>query len=193
MAWAIVIGVIVLSLIAIGAALLHRRRHREWRQLARELKLRFSPHGPRIDGSLRGRKVVVRTSSESSDTAAGVEVVEIQVAVHKVPVGMYVESAPGPIGELKSYLEGTAAVGDPSFDEHAVLKTDGKAHAEQIQQYWELGRRRVFLQLASELEADRLTLGDGKLVAQMREVVSNRGHISRLLGTMLDAAAGLDG
>lgn len=188
------IALLILVIIAIGAMttwMLRRRRRDVWQQLARTRGLTFSDpsDGPRIRGMIDERAVEVTTDDTSSDRDfGGVEVVRLSVSLQKVPIGMTAEGVPGLIGDLAVLAEESVELEPEEFHRDVLIRGDGNA----ARSYWTEHRKHVFLALVRTAPCDQVFIRDGRLTAEMREVVSDHHRLEQLLEQLLDAATVLD-
>jgi hypothetical protein len=188
------VGLLVLAMLAVGGLAtwaLNRRRRDVWHELAVARGLTFSDRsdGPRVSGHLDGRLVEVSLDDFSSDRdLGGVEVVRIAVALYGVSPAITAEGIPGLIGDLAALGEERVHFSSEAF-QHNVLVSGDDA---QARAYWSPPRQEAFLELVQKLPCDQVELRGGRVIAELREVVSDRGRLERILDGLLHAAASLD-
>lgn len=188
------VGLLVLAMIAVGGLAtwsLNRRRRDVWHELALARGLLFSERseGPRVRGHLDGRLVEVSLDDFSSDRdLGGVEVVRIAVALRGVSPAMTAEGIPGLIGELAALGEQRVDFASEPFQQNVLVRGDEA----QTRDYWSSPRQDAFVQLVQTLPCDQVELRGGRLVAELREVVSDRARLEQILDGLLRAAATLD-
>lgn len=188
------IVVAIAGLVAGAAWLLKRRRHDVWSEFARRRGLTFlaPPEGPAVTGRSDGRAVAVTTTGSSSDRGVGgVAVVRMSVGLNNVPPGMTAEGVPGLIGDLAVLAEDRI-----EFEEEEDFSRDVLVKAEDepaARTWWSRDRQQAFLQLVTQAPSDHVAIRNATLVAEFREVVSDRNHLDRLLDLLLTAAPRLDG
>jgi len=190
-------GEVVLLLLAVMIAvsiitwLVRRRRQDVWKELANRRGLRFADRkeGPRITGQLQGRSVTVNVDEESSDRdVGGVEVVLISVGVNGFPPNVTAEGVPGLIGDLVGLSEDRINFEPEEFHRDVLIKGDET----EARNYWSNHRKEVFLKLVRTAQCDQVTIRDGVLVAELREIVSDRIRLEQLLDELMNAAKILD-
>lgn len=188
------VGLLVLAMLAVGGLAtwsLKRRRRDVWHELAQARGLHFSDRseGPRVRGHLDGRLVEVSLDDFSSDRdLGGVEVVRIAVALRGVSPAMTAEGIPGLIGDLAALGEQRLDFSSEPFQQNVLVRGDEA----QTRDYWSSPRQDAFVQLVQTLPCDQVELRGGRLIAELREVVSDRGRLEQILDGLLRAAATLD-
>jgi len=181
----------VVGLIAVTTWLLNRRRRDVWGQLAINRGLIYSDRsdGPRLQGSLQGRSVAVTTDDASSDRdIGGVEVVRMTVSLQGIPTGMTAEGVPGLMGDLAALAEDRVDFEPEEFNRDVLIQGDAQA----ARSYWTDPRKGVFLEMVRTAPCDQVYIRDGRLTAELREVVSDRQRLEQLLDQLLAAANILD-
>lgn len=183
--------VVVVGLTVVATWLLHWRRRDVWQQLAMARGLTFSDRsdGPRIRGAIQGRTVEAITEDASSDRdIGGVEVLRMSVILQGFPAGLTAEGVPGLIGDLAVLTEDRIDFEPEEFNRDVLVQGD----EDVARNYWTGPRRDAFLELVRTAPCDQVSIRDGRLTAELREVVSDRQRLEHLLDQLLDAARVLD-
>jgi hypothetical protein len=189
--------VIFIGVIAVGGIIwaatraLHQRRRNVWDELARSRGLTFSDDtdGPRVSGSLEGRAVEVSVDDFSSDRdVGGVEVVRIAVELHGVPRAMSAEGVPGLIGDLAALAEERIHFEQEPFNHNVLVQGDESP----ARTYWTHRRQTTFLQLVETLPCDQVEIREARVIAELREIVSDRSRLEQILDRLMSAAPTLD-
>jgi hypothetical protein len=192
----LVLGISI-GVIAVGAVVwavtsaLHRRRRDVWHGLARSHGLRFADDadGPRVSGAVEGRAVEVSVDDFSSDRdVGGVEVVRIAVELHGVPAAMSAEGVPGLIGDLAALAEERIHFEQEPFNHNVLVQGDESP----ARTYWTHRRQNTFLQLVETLPCDQVEIREGRAIAELREIVSDRRRLEQILDGLMNAAPALD-
>lgn len=184
---------VILGLVAIVSWTLRRRRSDVWQQLARRRGLKFveTTEGPRISGEVEGRRVQIATDTTSSDQdVGGVAVVQMSVALRGVPADMRAEGIPGIIGDLAALTEDRVHFDGEMFDRHVLIRGENEA---AIRQFWSESRQQTFLELVERELSDQIAIENAALIAEVREIVSDRQILEAILDSLLTAASRLDG
>lgn len=191
---AVQIGLVILAIVIVGGLLtwgLQRRRRDVWHELARRRGLTFAERteGPRVSGQLEGRTVEISIDDFGSDRdVGGVEVVRIAIGLRGVPVGMSAEGVPGLIGDLAVLAEERIAFEHDEFHHNALVQGDES----QARVYWTPPRQNAFVQLVKTLPCDQVEIREGRVIAELREIVSDQRRLEQILDGLLGAAASLD-
>jgi hypothetical protein len=192
-----VVLVVLVGVVAVGAIIwavtwaLQRRRRDVWHRLARSRGLTFvdSTDGPRVSGHLEGRAVEVSVDDFSSDRdLGGVEVVRIAVDLHGVPQAMSAEGVPGLIGDLAVLAEERIDFEPEAFRRNVLVQGDES----QARAYWTPSRQDTFVNLVETLPCDQVEIREGRAIAELREIVSDRRRLEQILDGLMGAAAALD-
>jgi hypothetical protein len=183
--------IVAVAVIAI-TWMLKRRRRDVWRELARRRGLAFGDgdDGPRLSGQFAERTVEVSIDDFSSDRdLGGVEVVRIAVELERVPGGLTAEGIPGLIGDLSALGEQRIEFEPVPFQQNVLVQGDeGPARA-----YWTAARQDAFVRLVDTLPCDQIELRDGRVIAELREIVSDRRRLEQIIDGLVNSASTLDG
>ncbi len=183
----------VIAVVAIATWLLNRQRHDVWSRIAKRYGLSYvaPPDGPRVTGQRQGRTIRIEFDDAGSDRdIGGVEVIRVSVGLHDVPPDMTAEGVPGLIGDLAMLTEVRIEFDASEFNRDVLVK----AEDEQLTRaYWDDRRQLVFLQLIETAPCDQIMIRNNSLIAELREMVSDRNRLESLLDRLSDAAARLDG
>jgi len=191
---AVQIGLVILAIVVATGLLtwgLRKRRRDVWHDLARARGLTFAERtdGPRVSGRLEGRTVEVSIDDVSSDRdLGGVEMIRIAVELEGVPREMTTEGVPGLIGDLAVLAERRIDFEQEPFHHNALVQGDEM----QSRAYWTPSRQKTFLQLVETLPCDQVEIRDGRVIAELREIVSDRRRLEQILDGLLGAASSLD-
>lgn len=192
---AVQVGLVILAIVAVVGLLtwaLKRRRRDVWHELALARNLTFAERsdGPRVSGLLDGRSVEVSIDDVSSDRdLGGVEMVRIAVGLTGVPREMTAEGVPGLIGDLAVLAEERISFEQEPFNHNVLVQGDEP----QARAYWTPARQNAFLQLVETLPCDQVEIRQQRLIAELREIVSDRRRLDQILDGLLGAASTLDG
>lgn len=190
--------IVSLTLVLLGSGLaatwlLKGRRRDTWRRFARDHGLSFveSPDGPRMSGQIKDRQIDISTDDASSDhDVGGVVVVHVSLKLKHVPTDMSVEGIPGPLGDIATQLDDHIRFDNAEFDRHVLVKG---ANEQLIRAYWTASRQNALLDLVESAPCDQILVKNGQLIAEMRDIVSNRQQLDVLLEMMLSRGPQLDG
>ncbi|MCA9077989.1 MAG: hypothetical protein KDA93_23370 [Planctomycetaceae bacterium] len=188
----IVILFAVIVVMAVTTWVLNRRRSDVWSHVANRYSLRYvpPPEGPLVIGDVEGRAVRMEYDEASSDRdLGGVENVRISVGLTGVPPGMTAEGVPGLLGDLAILAEERIEFDLPDFNRDVLVKAKDEQAARA---YWDEHRQRVFLDLMEAAPCDQVLICDGSLVAELRELVSDRERLQTLMSQLLAKAPQLD-
>lgn len=191
---AVQIGLVVLAIVVVAGAstwALKKRRRDVWHELALSRGLAFSERteGPRVSGRIDARRIEVSIDDVSSDRdLGGVEMVRIAVELADVPPEMTAEGVPGLIGDLAAIAEERIHFEQEPFNHNVLVQGDQT----QARAYWTPARQNTFLQLVETLPCDQVEIREGRLIAELREIVSDRRRLEEILDRLLGSASTLD-
>ena len=186
------LAAVLLASVAIATLLLKRRRQDVWQALARRHGLTFCgpPLEPRITGHIQGRPIEVAVEDGGSDRdMGGVEAIQMSVGLRGVPGDMSAEGIPGLIGDLAALAEERISFEQEGFHRDVLVKGNQVA---SIREYWSGLRQQTFLSLVENAPCDQISIREGALIAELREIVSDRNQLEQLLNQLLVAAESLD-
>lgn len=178
------------ALAVIGTMLMMRRRSEVWRRFARRHGLRFArgDRGPRVEGLIDGRRVVLEAGAGSSDRGLfAVEPVELSVEARvRAPAGFEVL----PRTSLDPLVgEPGVRTGDAVFDR--VARVDGD-DADELRAWLDEARRAAVAELVEAADRDIAGVLGTRLFIRRRRAASRRGRLEADLEVLLAAARNLE-